>query len=364
MAYEIAIASNNEAPFSWYAVEGSGTPITRSVELTQDSDPEYVTSAVLTAYLVFQVEADQAKVSAVDADAGVVWEFSKNNSDWFADLTYDDAEAESVETIYIRCRVLNDGTITTNRTSAKIKIEGWGAGTLVAIDNPLFFWTCQGTTLDSTHDFSAGATTATASGEGISISSDAGIVGTNGVYVETVNRTYDIVSTDIIPNIVGEGAIGFVFHIGWDAGRSNFSVRGAVTWMNSISISSAVVSAAEGLKLIIDSYEGEVHVSNSCPGVQFPDGNLDAVYGVVSRWNSTTGLMRTELYDDQGELITSAQHTDGFTVPAESTYESFRFGYNNRDGDGGKFSNLIICDYSDAPIQDYLFSTSFTEWGT
>ena len=126
MSHAIAIASNNTAPFSYYSVDGGVTPITRSVELSQDSSPATVTSTVLTAYLVINVAADHIKLTAVGADAGVAWQFSKNNSDWFTELTYENATAESVETIYIRCIVDNDGSVTVNKTSAKIKIEGWG----------------------------------------------------------------------------------------------------------------------------------------------------------------------------------------------------------------------------------------------
>jgi hypothetical protein len=127
----IAISSTDSDPFSFYSTDGAGTnPITRSVELSQDSSPEYVESASLTAYLISQANADQVKISTVNEDAGVIWQFSKNNSDWFTELTYDNITGSSgtpdVETIYIRTRVINDGTVTANKSAASIKIEGWG----------------------------------------------------------------------------------------------------------------------------------------------------------------------------------------------------------------------------------------------
>ena len=44
-----------------------------------------------------------------------------------------------------------------------------------------FYWRCEGTTLDGTHDYSAGATTMTAIGGGESISATAAKIGSNGV---------------------------------------------------------------------------------------------------------------------------------------------------------------------------------------
>jgi len=130
----IAISSTNSGPFSFYSKDGAGdAPITRSVELTQDSTPTHIESAALTAYLISQTNADQVKISAIDEPAGVTWQFSKNNSDWFTELTYDNITGSSgtpdVETIYIRTRVINDGSVTTNTTAASIKIEGWGVST-------------------------------------------------------------------------------------------------------------------------------------------------------------------------------------------------------------------------------------------
>ena len=130
----IAISSTNTDPYSFYSTSGAGTnPITRTVELSQDSSPTHVESAVLTAYLISQANADHVKISAVNEDAGVEWQFSKNNSDWFTELTYNNvtgsSETPNVETIYIRTKVINDGTVTTNKSAASIKIEGWGVAT-------------------------------------------------------------------------------------------------------------------------------------------------------------------------------------------------------------------------------------------
>ena len=129
----IAISSTNTDPYSFYSTSGAGTnPITRSVELSQDSSPEYVESASLRAYLICQTAADQVKISAVNEDAGVEWQFNNpaTETNWVSYLIFAEIEGSmetpEVKEIDIRTRVINDGTVTTNKSTASIKIEGWG----------------------------------------------------------------------------------------------------------------------------------------------------------------------------------------------------------------------------------------------
>jgi hypothetical protein len=59
-----------------------------------------------------------------------------------------------------------------------------------------FFWRCEGTTLDGTHDYSAGGTTATGSSSA-AINATAARVGTNGVQAPTASDYYSLSATGI-----------------------------------------------------------------------------------------------------------------------------------------------------------------------
>lgn len=69
-----------------------------------------------------------------------------------------------------------------------------------------FFWRCEGETLSGTHDYSAGDTTATASGAP-SISATAAKVGSNGVLNENASDFYQFDSANIVT--IDQGSFGF-----------------------------------------------------------------------------------------------------------------------------------------------------------
>src|SRR5688500_7419965 len=69
-----------------------------------------------------------------------------------------------------------------------------------------FFWRCEGTTLDGTHDFSAGDTTATATNTP-AISATAAKIGSNGALFDSGSDRYAFTPTSIISTTAG--AVGF-----------------------------------------------------------------------------------------------------------------------------------------------------------
>lgn len=75
----------------------------------------------------------------------------------------------------------------------------------------VFFWTAESTTF-SADDYSGGDNTPTAIGSGLEINSDAGYIGTNGVYVPTSGGrvySFDVDGNDIVPT---SGRLGFWYY--------------------------------------------------------------------------------------------------------------------------------------------------------
>ena len=84
-----------------------------------------------------------------------------------------------------------------------------GAASSCTNTNVTFWWRAEGTTLDANDDYSAGDTTATASGGDISISATAVKNGTNGVYDnDTASASSDYYSFTVSSNDIVSGVSG------------------------------------------------------------------------------------------------------------------------------------------------------------
>ena len=121
--HPLGLSSTNIAPFSYFSVQDTGTPVTRQVQLDQTGSPATVDSDVLTVYLVSENAASGAKISASNADAGVEWLFSSDNVNWDTELVFGALGADSTTPVYIKVRVANDGSVSGNQQSAKIQIS-------------------------------------------------------------------------------------------------------------------------------------------------------------------------------------------------------------------------------------------------
>lgn len=86
-------------------------------------------------------------------------------------------------------------------------VKGYSAGDTYS--DIVFWWTAEATTLGE-DDYSAGSTTATATGSGLAINTTAAIIGTNGIYAPNTggSRHYEfaVSSNDILP---ATGRLGF-----------------------------------------------------------------------------------------------------------------------------------------------------------
>lgn len=103
-------------------------------------------------------------------------------------------------------------------------VKGYSAGDTYS--DIVFWWTAEADTLGE-DDYSAGDTTATATGSGLAINTTAAIVGSNGIYTATSGSRYysfSVSSNDIIP---AAGRVGF-----WVTNPNTTKVS-PIYWQNS-----------------------------------------------------------------------------------------------------------------------------------
>lgn len=119
----LGLSSTHTDPYSYFSPQGAGN-ISAPIILNMTGGE--VTSATQTMYLTTDKTYNNVQISAVDADIGATWEFSENGSTWHENLNLGTVSG-GVKTIYYRVTCLNDGTITTNLTSAKVRLSATAA---------------------------------------------------------------------------------------------------------------------------------------------------------------------------------------------------------------------------------------------
>jgi hypothetical protein len=169
-----------------------------------------------------------------------------------------------------------------------------------------FFWRCEGTTFDATHDYSAGDSTPTALGTP-SIAAGAAKVGSNGISCPVSDTS----------------------HYGFDAASILGMVGSAGWWFKAVSANPASGSAYGFQTVGTDTTDLIAVFSSSTDEIQFRNANSGTNsnlttsgatlvagnwYGVIIRWDFTTpssSSKKLEVYDSAGSLISG--------LPAELT---------------------------------------------
>lgn len=222
---------------------------------------------------------------------------------------------------------------------------------------PTWFWRCEGTTFDGTHDHANGSADSTATINGsASLSSTAARVGTNGCLSSPGSSDqfrFDT-STDMVDRLVGSLA----FSLRLDTAPTG--ARGIV-----------LVAGTDG-NFVVQIVGDEVRVYNNLEGTGednliTADANLaeDVWYGVVFRWDQPNDLRRIEIYDAAGSLVgTPAEEATAWTAAANLVNsDGLRIG--NTTGDDGNIhiDNFFIADSYAEPLEDFLDIASFTDYG-
>ena len=206
-----------------------------------------------------------------------------------------------------------------------------------------FFWRAEGTTLDGTADYSAGDTTATASGTP-AINATAAIIGSNGIQVDSSADRYRFTNTSIIT--AAAGSVGF--YINWQT----FSAAGA-TWFYAQGVSFNDYVQVRG----INTDELRLSIKNTVPGATV---NLDTTavnittgsnYFVTISWDDAADLRRICVYNSGGTLVEACTVSSAaFDAPVDLTgTDNLEFGEANGFSTAYYLDNLFVGSaYADA----------------
>lgn len=226
-----------------------------------------------------------------------------------------------------------------------------------------FFWRCEGTTLDGTHDFSAGDTTAAAQNSA-TLDAAAARIGSSGILVNASGKHYRFDPASIAS--LSEGAIGFWFRVGGSQGTMVI-LRGS-SETNHIRVDLTGLGARVLLS-IGNAANGSVSLNTNL-GTVNEDITTGAWYFVVVRYDISNDRRRVEVYD--ADMVLIQYHTDLTTDLSAYGPAAFDSSDGIRVGDIGGWTsstnylhidNLFIADDYDEPLQDFADITSYTEYG-
>lgn len=224
-----------------------------------------------------------------------------------------------------------------------------------------FYWRCEGTTLDGTHDFTAGDGTAVLNSTA-AINTDAALVGTNGLDCPTLgdNAQFVVSAGDIISS--SEGSLAFKFRIvAFAANSSLFRAYNSASINHHIKVYLTGTDDATGREL---SFAVRVTGStNVIISTTAADMALNTVYAAVARWHVGNGDMRLEVYNADGSLRTSVENlATGSGTP--SGIDTMLFGLSEGAGtQDAHVDNLMISSTYGEPLEDNLDINSYTAYG-
>lgn len=223
-----------------------------------------------------------------------------------------------------------------------------------------FFWRCEGTTLDGTHDFTAGDNTATLNSAAV-INTDAVRVGTNGLDCPTSNdhAKFVVSSGDIIHSTTGSFALSFRITT-FTAGAWLFTALNTGASTNFIQFDMVGTDDATGRELRFQIRQaGNPAHSITTTGADLAEGTW---YAAVCRYDQTANDIGIEVYNSDGSLRTSIYDTTtSFLVP--TGINELRIGEGGGTAVDEHIDNVFCADAYAEPLEDFLDITSYTAYG-
>jgi len=209
-----------------------------------------------------------------------------------------------------------------------------------------FYWRCESATLDPTHDYSAGDTTAVGS-TGARLSAAGAKLGTNGLEAYATDGYYSFTSTNIVS--VFSGSVGFWFkYTTWVQGDAVFNCPFSEGY---IQIQTGATQGTLQGKLRNTGY-GDANVNTSTSPML-----SNTWYFLVLRWDHTTDLLKIEVYNENLTLRESTQMALTWPPPLNDHTE-FAFGtWEMRIC----VDNIFISQSYSEPLQNYALYTSATQ---
>jgi hypothetical protein len=227
-----------------------------------------------------------------------------------------------------------------------------------------FFWRCEGTTLDGTHDFTAGDSTATVQGT-VSIDAAAANIGSNGILVGAGNSHYRFDNTDGASQIVNrsEGAIAFWFRITTNPSglapilqARGINANDYIAFQLNNGFATDTGIARLQYRSTDTGNPGTVNVIATGTGM-----SLNTWYFGVIKWDAATGTA-IEVYNSSGTLIQSATSAGAFVAPLDFNLNTgLRIGEAAGISMVGHIDNVFIgSEYEDGDI--FVTNRSITSY--
>lgn len=223
-----------------------------------------------------------------------------------------------------------------------------------------FFWRCEGTTLDGTHDYSAGGTTATGFSS-VAINSTAVRVGTNGIQAPSASDYYSISATGIYGTT---GSAAFSLYVAggtWTADAVPFMMDGT-GGAGSANDRIRVTTVTGGNLSLQLGRNGWGSQTITTTGGACSVGNW---YGVVIRWSATNADYRLEIYNSSGTLIDSVENlsADSSLFPQTANIDTLLVGELWGTTLNNYIDNVFVANAYDEALQSNLTITSYTGYG-
>lgn len=218
-----------------------------------------------------------------------------------------------------------------------------------------FFWRCEGTTLDATHDLSAGDSSATAQGA-VSISSSSPLVGSNSIVVGGAGQHYRFNSGGMLDP--ANGSMSGVFEITTFGNNATLVAIFGADANNFIQVN---MVGTDELALRIGTATGPVSAAITTTDANLVTGQR---YAYVARWHDATNYRRLEVYDTDGVLLDAVEDTATNWVAPTELNGSDRGRLGEATGNAGAFKldNVACANTFDEPLEDNLFITSYTQY--
>jgi len=243
-----------------------------------------------------------------------------------------------------------------------------------------FFWRCEGTTLDGTHDYSGGDTSATAQNGSISLTTNANRVGTYGIETTAAVLTayqFDPTDNGIFTNYTTPSSA---------VGSAAFSVQAPTALPQTTNVCGWMVRSAtsttDAFRVTYDDTHGfRFWIGNDSYGDVYVRTNSISLstatwYGIVIRWDIPSDTMKIELYNAAGSLLSSGtQQYDNSDTPSSydlslyvpggsmSNTSGIRLGSVTGANTGNMyFDNFFFADAYDEPLENNLTITSYTNY--
>lgn len=215
-----------------------------------------------------------------------------------------------------------------------------------------FYWRCEGTTLTA-DDYSAGDTTATASGAP-AINATAALVGSNGIQIDAAAEGYDFDTASIIGT--GEGSIGFKMRIQtWADAAGFFYVRGA-SYTDSMLVG---MTSTDELFFRINEDTDPISISTTAANL-----STGTTYFVTASWLDGTGFRLRVYNDGTGTLIEEVTGGD-FVAPADFD-NPFRWGEATGVGTPAYYLDNVFIGSAYGDADAFLTNrniTSYSQYG-